>query len=264
MSLPSAAELSSRYDLILGRLQRLEQAWALSSQYEYIEARLASLELDTSINSSHGSSDQSKQTSDQKQTISSSAQSLATDISEVQLRLQNELIGKGIKSFRFIRAPPEYYDQPLEFRMEVCGAASIHHLCKALIMVNTRAHESCKGWSDPSFSRYYLVIVQYSARLHTDKLNKFVHQLAAGRCGKANVNMRLCPEEVSNDLSGFEHNAVSPIGIKEQLPMIMDNKILKLDPDFFILGAGEVDLKVGISARDFFAQYQPFVTDLTY
>jgi hypothetical protein len=36
--------------------------------------------------------------------------------SEVQRRLQAELLERGISRHKFVRAPPEYYDRPLEFR----------------------------------------------------------------------------------------------------------------------------------------------------
>ena len=36
--------------------------------------------------------------------------------SEVQQRLQAELLERGLRRHRFVRAPPEYYDRPLEFR----------------------------------------------------------------------------------------------------------------------------------------------------
>lgn len=58
---------------------------------------------------------------------------------------------------RFARVPPDYYDHPLEYRRSCVGAASVDHLCKALIMENTRAHPSVDGWSDPRNSKYYLV-----------------------------------------------------------------------------------------------------------
>jgi hypothetical protein len=61
---------------------------------------------------------------------------------------------------RFVRAPPEYYDRPLEFRRDILQAASTHHLCKSIIMENTRAHPSVQGCEDPNNSKYYLVIVQ--------------------------------------------------------------------------------------------------------
>lgn len=61
---------------------------------------------------------------------------------------------------RFVRVPGEYYDQPLEFRRSCLKAASIDHLCKSIIMENTKAHPSVDGWSDPNNSKYYVVILQ--------------------------------------------------------------------------------------------------------
>ena len=64
--------------------------------------------------------------------------------------------------------------------MACVGAASTGHLCKSMIMENTRAHSSVEGWSNPLNSRYYVVIVQYTARLHPDKIKNFVHKLSGG------------------------------------------------------------------------------------
>jgi len=69
---------------------------------------------------------------------------------------------------------------------------------------------------------------------------------------------------ISNELTGFEHNAVSPVGIRTRLPIILSHRIAQLRPDLFWLGAGEVDLKVGLSAADFIREYQPHVVDCTY
>ena len=69
----------------------------------------------------------------------------------VQQRLQAELLQRGMARHRFVRAPPEYYERPLEFRRTVVGAASVDHLCKTIIMVNTRAHSSgnfLSAWCD--------------------------------------------------------------------------------------------------------------------
>ena len=179
--------------------------------------------------------------------------------SPVQQKLEKELVEKGITNHRFVRAPPEYYDRPLEFRMGIVGAASVHHLCKTIVMENTRVEDN-----EPGVTKYYMVIVQYSAKLHSDKLRNFVRAAHGGKLSKAQVNMRLCPEEISDKLTGFEHNGVSPIGSKTQLPIIMSDRIAKLEPDVFWLGAGEVDLKVGMSAADFIKAYEPHVVECTY
>lgn len=218
------------------------------------------------------------------------------DASPVHRRLQEELISKGILNHRFVRAPPDYYDRPLEFRQGVLQAASVHHLCKSIIMENTRVEAGerspsdaccsrscararcCSAWQtrfyshayplctagDPGVTKYYLIVCQYSARLHSEKLRSHVHSAHSGALAKGKINMRLCPEAVSDELTGFEHNAVSPIGIRTQLPILMSHRIAALQPDFFWLGGGEVDLKVGLSARDFMAAYNPQVVDCTY
>lgn len=178
--------------------------------------------------------------------------------SPVQQTLQKELLEKGITNHRFVRAPPEYYDRPLEFRQAIVGAASVHHLCKTIVMENTRVEEN-----QPGVTKYWMVIVQYTARLHSDKLRNFV-RAHDGNLTKNQVNMRLCPEDVSGRLTGFEHNGVSPIGVRTELPIIMSDRIAALQPDLFWLGAGEVDLKVGMSAADFVKTHKPNVVDCTY
>lgn len=101
------------------------------------------------------------------------------DISPVQRRLAEELAAEGIVNHRFVRAPPEYYDQTLEFRQAVLQAASVHHLCKTIIMENTRVEAREEG-----IHKYYMVIVQYSAKLHSDKLRQFVQASHNGRLSK--------------------------------------------------------------------------------
>jgi hypothetical protein len=60
--------------------------------------------------------------------------------------------------------PGDYYDRPLEWRQGCLAAASTDHLCKSIIMENTKAHPSVKGWEDPNNSKYYVVIVQVRLR----------------------------------------------------------------------------------------------------
>ncbi|GLC41642.1 hypothetical protein PLESTB_000693600 [Pleodorina starrii] len=186
------------------------------------------------------------------------------DASPTQQRLEQELIDRCFSGFRFVRVPGDYYDQPLEFRRDCLGAASVQHLCKSIVMENTRAHESVSGWEDPANSKYYCVIVQYTARLHADKLRVAVQELSGRKFGRQYFNMRLAPEEVNDALTGYSHNAVSPIGMRERLPMLLSHRIARLQPGEFWLGAGEVDLKVGMNVDEFIAAYQPFVIDCTY
>jgi hypothetical protein len=53
---------------------------------------------------------------------------------------------------------------------------------------------------------------------------------------KKHFNLRLCPEDVSDRLSGFGHNGVSPVGLATPLPVILSHRITRLAPDFFFMG----------------------------
>lgn len=153
-------------------------------------------------------------------------------------RLQAELNAKGV-SATFIRAPKEYYDETLEFRQAVLAAPSIDCLCKSIIMENTRIDEaSCRA--DPSLIKYWLVIVQYSCPgAKKELLNKCVHGLQPS-LSKKMVNMRVVAEDTSMELSGFGENAVSPVGLRTKMPIIMAKAIADLQAGVFWLGGGEV------------------------
>ena len=56
--------------------------------------------------------------------------------------------------------------------------------------------------------------VQYAAKLDADKVRRWVmaqHAAAGRRQGVSKYNMRLAPPDVSDALSGYSHNAVTPI-----------------------------------------------------
>ncbi|KAH9538229.1 hypothetical protein CY35_16G095500 [Sphagnum magellanicum] len=156
----------------------------------------------------------------------------------VEQRLAKILTAAGATGFTFKRVPSNYYERSFEERRDLLGAASINHLCKSIVM--------------------------YTARLNAEKVRQFVHSLNEGRIPKKRFNLRLAPEEESNRLTGFEHNAVTPIGMRTDIPVILSDAIVKLEPDYFWLGGGEVDLKLGIKTLDFTQIVKPFITDCTY
>lgn len=77
--------------------------------------------------------------------------------------------------------------------------------------------------------------------------------------------MRLVEGGVSDKLSGFQHNAVTPIGMATPLPVIIDKPITELPQSEFWLGGGEVDLKlrlpVAVALEGFGAQAFDLSTD---
>ncbi|CAN0842187.1 hypothetical protein LINGRAHAP2_LOCUS3533 [Linum grandiflorum] len=174
-------------------------------------------------------------------------------------RLSAILRSNGVTDFAFKRVASDYYDWPYESRRDVLGAASVDHLCKSIVLVNTRASSDVVDCSDRNNSKYYVVVVQYTARFNAESVRNYLYALNEGKVAKKKFNLRLAPEETSLQLTGYGHNAVTCVGMKTDIPVILDEAIMKLAPDFFWLGGGEVDLKLGIRTSEFVAAVKPFV-----
>lgn len=66
--------------------------------------------------------------------------------------------------------------------------------------------------------------------------------------------MRMAPEDEAAAISGFARNAVSPFAVATPLPVVVSHRIAALEPPrVVVLGAGEPDLKVVLSARELLA-----------
>lgn len=185
-----------------------------------------------------------------------------------QMALSSKL---GLKSSGFSLAPSDYYDWELEQRRDLLRAPSTDRLCKSIVMENTKCRH--KTFADSADSRYYVVCVQYIARLHNEKLCKavrahIVNTKGKEACpGKKHFNMRLVSTEVNSELTGFSHNGVSPLGCKNKIPMIVSDKIMPFKgtkDDYIWLGGGHVNLKWRISIDELLEHYEPIVADITY
>ncbi|GJM86372.1 hypothetical protein PR202_ga02225 [Eleusine coracana subsp. coracana] len=181
------------------------------------------------------------------------------DAGSTEARLSALLTERGVRDFAFRRVPADYYDRPLEERRGLLRADSVAQLCKSIVMVNTQAAADVVDCSNPKNSKYYVVIVQYMARLNAETIKNFLYELNEKKIPKKRFNMRLAPEEESRKLTGFVHNAVTCIGMETDIPVIIDEAITKLDEDFFWLGGGEVDLKLGMLTSQFLNAFRPFV-----
>ncbi|KAJ8625872.1 hypothetical protein MRB53_019179 [Persea americana] len=180
---------------------------------------------------------------------------------DTESRLSALLRDGGVRDFCFKRVPFDYYDRSIDARREILGAPTIHHLCKSIVMVNTQAPASVNDCSDRNNSKYYVVVIQYTARLNAENVKSFLYSLNNGKIPKKKFNMRLAPEEESLKLTGYEHNGVTCVGMKTDIPVILDEAIAKLEPDFFWLGGGEVDLKLGIRTSQFINFVKPFIVE---
>ncbi|XAR54964.1 hypothetical protein NMG60_11030318 [Bertholletia excelsa] len=187
----------------------------------------------------------------------------ASAAASVEARLSSILRANGVRDFSFKHVASDYYDLPLESRRDALGASSIHHLCKSIVLVNTQAPSTVTDCSDRNNSKYYVVVVQYTARFSAETVKNFLYSLNDGKIPKKRINMRLAPEETSHKLTGFEHNAVTCIGMKTDIPVILDEAIVKLNPDFFWLGGGDVFLKLGIRTSEFISCVKPFIVSIS-
>ncbi|GAQ80918.1 hypothetical protein KFL_000660120 [Klebsormidium nitens] len=178
-------------------------------------------------------------------------------------RLEKICRSLGCQTVRFKAVPEDYYERSLEERRDLLGAPSVDHLCKSIVMTNTQAPADVVNCSNPRNSKYYVVVVQYVAKLNTEKLKNFVYGLNEGKLPKKRINMRLAPSEVSDELTGYTHNSVTPFGMRTDIPVILSDAITTLSPPFFWLGAGEVDLKLGLEVSEFVDAIKPFIADCT-
>jgi hypothetical protein len=121
MSPSSVAELSARLEAVLTRLSALELAagvtpadalaarqLALLKRLDKLEARCG-LGPATAVAPAAAAADAAAGELPEVRQVDPGG-------SEVQRRLQAELLERGISRHKFVRAPPEYYDRPLEFR----------------------------------------------------------------------------------------------------------------------------------------------------
>lgn len=75
-------------------------------------------------------------------------------------RLSSILRSNAVNDFSFKRVASDYYDWGLEARRDALNAASVHHLCKSIVLVNTQAPSNVVDCSDRNNSKYYVVVVQ--------------------------------------------------------------------------------------------------------
>jgi len=138
---------------------------------------------------------------------------------ETVSRLSSILRSNNVNDFSFKRVASDYYDWPLEARRDALNAASIHHLCKSIVLVNTQAPANVVDCSDRNNSKYYVVVVQvmcflfffillillwlcldynvicfclqYTARFNAEAVRNFLYSLNNGAIAKKKFNCKI-------------------------------------------------------------------------
>jgi len=181
----------------------------------------------------------------------------------------------GFKSVQMANIEPQiYFPWSLERRMEFLGAPSVESLCKTMIMENTNYRE--QNADDPHYVKYLVVVIQYCRNINAQKVLNYAKQYQnsyytekgdeSKKIGAKGFKFRLASKQAMADLSGYEHNAVTPLFMKSELAVVLDEHIAELEPAYFWMGGGRLSLKLGISLEHFKAYLGPRyqTADITY
>ncbi|PFH33454.1 YbaK/proline-tRNA ligase associated domain-containing protein [Besnoitia besnoiti] len=167
----------------------------------------------------------------------------------------------GVADFSIVQVPSHYYGISLEERRAMLNAPSIAHLCKTVVLENTKHI----GVDDKLNSKYYMVVVQYIRKVNGERVKDLIKQVNADRglkLGNKKLNFNFC--RTSAELTGFVYNAITPFASKTEIPVIVDAPLLALQPPLLWLGGGEVDLKLRVSLADLMRIYDPLVGSVCF
>ena len=209
----------------------------------------------------------------------------------VHERLRSSLEAAGVRCYRFVRVPGDYYDTPLSDRRRVLRAHHAEQLCKTIVVCAIRFEElavCCSRlritaalqvenatWAplpgrpsgelaDARNPRYFLVVVQYARRFNVDKTKAYFVEANGGELAKTRIKPRLASADDSERLTGYKHGGVTPVAVATpELPILLSHRVAQLQPAIFFLGAQAVDLKVCLRVQDFMERFRPAVADMT-
>lgn len=162
--------------------------------------------------------------------------------------------------------PEGYYNLTLQQRANILGAHSIQQLCKSMLMENNRAPTSTENNNDPTYSKFYLVVVQYNATINTKKLEsqaRGLRPINQNRLNPSDFDFRVAKEEDNDKVTGYSHNSVTPFGLLKKVPVILAKAVMDVKPAFIWMGGGHVDLKLGMSVEDFARGTNAIVLDVS-
>ncbi|GKT32232.1 hypothetical protein ADUPG1_006427 [Aduncisulcus paluster] len=183
-------------------------------------------------------------------------------------------IRDGFSSFRISQVPGNYYDTNIYQRAKAIDPLSPPHissLCKSLIIQNYSWRESIYAeLSDDHkqyYEQFYLIVIPYVTTYLPLNFLSFIKE-AGAKVGLSipsrAYHFNFAKEETSFKLCGYAHNAVTPVGSRTRLVMVLDKSIHEgAKTGFFWLGGGDIDLKLGLSVKEFTKIYKPLITDVT-
>lgn len=180
------------------RIQKLQE------EYKRIQEELENLQQ-TVENLEKQRTEILKSTQEQKAKRQNYTIQYSDEDTPIVRRVREECARLSLYSARFAKVPANYYDLSLEERRKLLDAPTIHHLCKSMIMENTACRHNDLN---PENSKYYCVIVQYTQKIDTMQMMKFIREYAekktGKKIGKKQFNFRCAKREVGEALTGYE------------------------------------------------------------
>ncbi|RYG53257.1 hypothetical protein EON66_08785 [archaeon] len=128
------------------------------------------------------------------------------------------------------QVPSPYYSWALPRRATELNC-TVEQLCKTIVLENVAAPElsplTPASLAQLPYCRYFAVIVQYCAKCDVHAIERYLRALAA-RSGGAVPDVKLRMAAGAAELTGFEFNAVTPLGSLTRIPVIVSKAITQL------------------------------------
>jgi prolyl-tRNA editing enzyme YbaK/EbsC (Cys-tRNA(Pro) deacylase) len=183
------------------------------------------------------------------------------------LKMVEYFLSNKAYSYKIVEADSSYYSLNLKQRQQVLGAHTTDVLCKTIILENTAFD---KQYESEYYQKFYLAIVQYEKEFNGDKIMKSMkaiqNQHSSEKLSNKYFHFRLAKDEVAYDMTGYRFNCITPYLMKdEKVHILFPKNLLHMNPLYFWIGGGELELKVGLSIDDFMRLYgkRVFTFDLS-
>jgi prolyl-tRNA editing enzyme YbaK/EbsC (Cys-tRNA(Pro) deacylase) len=170
-------------------------------------------------------------------------------------RMIEYFLKNQVYSYKVIQADSDYYKLNLEQRKVVLGAHEIDVLCKTIVLENTYFDEK---YESEYYQRHYMAIVQYTQELHAEKMAKAIknYQNENSQHKLSNKYFHFRLAENAFDMTGYRFNCITPyLSKSEKLKILIPKNLIDIYPQYFWIGGGEIELKVGMSLEDFIKLY---------
>lgn len=147
------------------------------------------------------------------------------------IRVRDDALRRGLLGCALARVPPHYYSLPLVDRAALlqCPAS---RLCKLLLFANSSSAATDAVAAPISRARYVGVVLQYGSKLDMGALQSWLSSRP-----DAPPDVRLSLADDGEAVTGFVHNALSPLGSARPLHLVVTKAIARLPvPAFVWLG----------------------------